>query len=709
MTTTLVSFGLKRFTRSRHRCQGKPAGFLWRWRVVGLIFALGWFASLGGVKAADDVFNLQVDLQLGPAPAGGDERQVVGFTASQNTGGFAGASFENNEVLKSVVRKLNPPKLRLPVALDHLIAALQTLDNNDGRIWLGVSSFSPTDDFPRVLISYRYEKKPFVIDVHLQNEDVASTPATVVLPTTPEVSVLYRGTPLSTASSLAVAASNAGKTALGIALRQGLVVGGAPGDIDAIRRSLTETFLIPVPNKAQEYRASTSGGVAIGVVVNPVFVPKTISIELDGWKVYEAHQSAGIAARLKAKREVHEGEIREELASLLPSQQSLITATDVVTWQKSELGQKYGLSPLRYENENLVLSAADFASVDTYAFDIGASYDATDGVQGVGSARVLHDKRTHLELGVEVSAGAKAESETVNARWMPQKNIAGWSLIATATAGSHKNDESHFGTTAGGEGIEWRRWITDVGFTAQRNRGDPETGRWKSGVSAGLHLVHTDDRFDATAVPAAIQQPDSYAEAAGEWEVATLVGPSKHTLILDSRARFAQSTKDLGGNYDYDLSEAIVTGSLTAGGDRPRWKITTTIRGGRLRGAAPLGRQFRAGGNDGWIRGLQEGELIGSKYWAQSFAVGPDISSLLGGITEGKGPIFLQVFYDWGRVATDSHAWRTAQGYGVSVLLDKMPVGTVTAALSLGYAYSPESRVDRRGSFFVHLDFPFVH
>jgi hypothetical protein len=297
----------------------------------------------------------------------------------------------------------------------------------------------------------------------------------------------------------------------------------------------------------------------------------------------------------------------------------------------------------------------------------------------------------------------------LNAKWMPRKNVEGWSLAATATTGSRKNDEAHFGSTAGGDGVEWRRWMTDIGFTARRNTGEAEAGRWKSELSAGLHVIHADDRFDSKAVPAAAELPDSLVELRTEWRLATLTSGAKHAFTLDARARVAESTKGLDGNYDYNLGEALFTAELVAGaGGHPAWQITATNRAGRLRGRAPLSQQFRAGGNDGWIRGLREGELIGTSYWAQSLAAGPDVSSLLGGGTEGKSPIFLLAFYDWGQVETDTKTWRTAQSYGMAVHLDKMPVGDATASLLLGYAYSPDSRADRHGSFFVRLDLPFI-
>jgi hypothetical protein len=139
-----------------------------------------------------------------------------------------------------------------------------------------------------------------------------------------------------------------------------------------------------------------------------------------------------------------------------------------------------------------------------------------------------------------------------------------------------------------------------------------------------------------------------------------------------------------------------------------RYGLTNRVelRGGTIHGRAPLTAEFRAGGDDGWIRGLREGELTGRKFSAASLTFGRDFSALLGKKAAEMKPTF-EIFHDHGRIDDSRGRQRTANGYGVALAV-RLPIGATRARISAGYAYSPESKLDRYGSSFVRVSMPFA-
>ncbi|ACB73653.1 hypothetical protein Oter_0363 [Opitutus terrae PB90-1] len=675
-----------------------------------LALLLAWVAT---GTAAETPFGVIVDVTLDPG-AGGEPGAAGVLRLDPQTSVVArdDVRFETLPALKAAKETLTRVQVPPGTSLDGLAHVIQEQDS--AREWLGWLMLRPSPRFPRVCLLYRARAQPFTIELHVRGEQPDAPPVTRALPDNPGVLVSYRGTPDSPVALLAPGVLTAAAQAWQIARANGYLPDGPPGDKVAISAQLQDAFLLGVPNPGEEvYSAQEKSGRALGLRVQPVFVPREIRVELTHWRALEAGEPPAIAAQLARKRTAREAAIRTRLAPHLPAAYGLVTPAMVESWRATPVGREFEVSATRYEDETLVLGAIDAYSTQRIIAEIGVTYGATEGLQGTGQVEVVHEHRTHLEAGVEASYGDEADAQAARFAWRPRQPVGDWELNVAGSASARRDRAALFGTATTTRPVDWRRWVADVGFTARQRVAEPEPGRWTSAASAGIHLVHADDAFAvAAAVPAGVAQPDSRVELKAEWRAATLLRASGHRLEMSTQLRLAQASEALAGNYDYGLGDVAVNASLvTARAAGPRWKLMSTTRVGRLRGDAPLGQLFRAGGDEGWIRGLQEGELAGRSYWAQSFAAGPDIAALLGRDEDTGGDrraIFLLAFYDVGEVEDATRGWRSAQGMGVAAHLADLPLGPQKGALTLGYAYSPDSAQEPHGAVFVRFELPFV-
>jgi len=251
--------------------------------------------------------------------------------------------------------------------------------------------------------------------------------------------------------------------------------------------------------------------------------------------------------------------------------------------------------------------------------------------------------------------------------------------------------------------VSWEHWQARIGVTAKR---EEINTRVKSVYALSASFVHSDDMFES-ATPVS-ENPDTAIELKAAGTFSRPLGKQGRRVNLTALARFAQSFESLGGHYGGRLGEGRLTADYTTPVHGRSWKIAATLRGGEIDGDLPLAGEFRAGGENGWLRGLREGEFSGRTYWAQSFSAGPELSFLSGGKDSGRPPVYLQCFADFGRVREASGSWQSLEGYGVALNLSDLPLDEkgLTGSLYLGYAYSPDSEADRHGSVFVRLDIP---
>jgi hypothetical protein len=687
----------------------------WR-RWLAVLIGLGDLAGSANAQPGA-AYDLGAEVVLAHPPGEPAAWQIVEFSAQGDVvPNFPNANYENRPgfSLDQVSDKLNKaPRLNFPIRVENLAAVLQAKDPT--HEWLPPEIVAPREGYQFILLHYRAPGQAFTVALHLQGETVTAPPATVSLQVNPPVDVTYRPTATLDIASLKAPATEAAKAALGIALAQGLVPGGALGDERALERELTARFRLGgVRDTGVNYSAGQREGRAVQLEVQPVYIPAKITIELANWISLEDQDQWDAASieRLRKKRRQRETDIRQELNGVLPAGVALATQPLVAEWQNSALGKKYSLVPLRYERDTLVLGASAVSSRDDYEATAGAAYGATDGLQGTGSFHFAHERRLHLKFDLDASSGAEADSFHATVQTAPAKPIHGWTLNTDADFESLHRDEAYFGAATANAPVRWKNWRGHLGLTASRGPGDPAlvAGKWPSTFTLALRLVHTDDEFAADAtLPPHADEPDSSAELKASWRTSTLLSRGQTKLRLGAQVRLSHALTTLNGNYDYRLAEGAVRASLVTGATAGRtWKITATTRAGRIDGVAPLATFFRAGGDDGWIRGLREGELIGHSYWAQSLAVGPEISAFFGDAAAGGPTAFLLAGCDYGEVQDLGGARHAARGYSLAVNLDAMPLAKdLTADLYLGYAYSPESRVDRHGAFFVRLDLPF--
>ncbi len=127
-------------------------------------------------------------------------------------------------------------------------------------------------------------------------------------------------------------------------------------------------------------------------------------------------------------------------------------------------------------------------------------------------------------------------------------------------------------------------------------------------------------------------------------------------------------------------------------------------RAGTMSGDTPYSALFRLGGNDG-VRGLEEAELTAESYLGSSQEAGVRVSRIIPSFKQDT--VYLTIFHDWMRARRPDPAQAestAAHGYGIALELERISVpGGKLGRFSFGYAYSPDSRLNKRGT--IHAEF----
>ena len=203
-------------------------------------------------------------------------------------------------------------------------------------------------------------------------------------------------------------------------------------------------------------------------------------------------------------------------------------------------------------------------------------------------------------------------------------------------------------------------------------------------------------------------------------------------LNVSFNGRLQRGFRLFGADYKYNKASASVTFEAFFGSSSPRdyffryTRVMSTATHG-----TPVFELFRLGG-PGSVRGIEEGEFIGRKMSADQFEVGINVLLLwqwiarnnaakdlqrdeCEGEVESALPVdlsktYLKVFYDLGRI-NDQDSFSTgpvrlsARGYGLAFELRQL--GGQDINLTIGYAYSPESRLHRSGTVYTGVSYSF--
>lgn len=653
------------------------------------------------LHAADD-YAFYAWLTLEAAPAAGEGWTVTQVEGDTSTSPSPSSDFE--PIQKRMAIRQGMSRVTPPFKLSELTDKLSALDAK--RNWLAPDSLQPQPGRQRVLLRYRNAAVGFTVDVRVFGNDSAATSSSVPLDPGQGLSATHRATGVEGNDAFARAVSDAATRALSVAQAHGLVPGGTPGDHDAIRNALQAEFLLRSTDNP-DYRPNAPDGQAIGLLVQPVAIPRHIAVELTNWIALEKDWDAASIAALRRKRLKEEAELRDLLVPVPRGQHVLVTNDLLKRWKDTPQARAVELMEDRYEGDTLTLRAVKPPSRQDLVVALGFEYDATNGLVGGASAGIVHEKTAHLELNLEYKGGADSSVAKGFLRWKPRKKNSDWTPKLEASAESRSNDRAYFGQALSGNSMAWEHWQARTGLTLKRDMPPlSEVARKiRAGYSFSALLAHTDDEFE-TAIPVA-DEPDTRWEIKATTHFAVPIGREGTRLNVNAHARFTQSIERLGGHYDGRVGEARVSLSYVTVIGRMTWKAIAETRAGRVEGNAPLTGEFRAGGDEGWIRGLREGELTGREFRVHSFAAGPLLPFLSGAKDSGRPPVYLLGFVDTGRVRETAGAWRSAEGYGVALNLDDMGIGGgKTAALTFGYAYSPASLTDRHGSLFVRFDVP---
>ena len=172
---------------------------------------------------------------------------------------------------------------------------------------------------------------------------------------------------------------------------------------------------------------------------------------------------------------------------------------------------------------------------------------------------------------------------------------------------------------------------------------------------------------------------------------------------------------------DFTFTQLLVSAQATLyfGASHPRdFFVRFRKAMGTSTGATPLFELFRLGGSDN-TRGLEQGEQVGRKIafeqseagisarqivsWFQPAPRASDADKTPKASPIDLSKIYVKGFYDRGRASATGNFsdlfWfhHGAKGYGIALELANISAGNKRIALTVGYAWSPDSALHRRG------------
>ncbi len=191
---------------------------------------------------------------------------------------------------------------------------------------------------------------------------------------------------------------------------------------------------------------------------------------------------------------------------------------------------------------------------------------------------------------------------------------------------------------------------------------------------------------------------------------------------IDASLSGEVAPSSLSDHFNYTKWQAAVEATFWFGWKDSRdFFLRQNLRNGSLFGTTPALSLFRLGGNES-VRGLQEGELAGRSVLSTTTELGYGLARLgqriFGNPTNSAAgtPLddsYLKGFFDYGRTSQNgsiSSPWHEGSGavsYGAAVEISKPDGVQLPTSLSLGYAYSPQSKLHRGGMVFVSAGFAF--
>lgn len=606
----------------------------------------------------------------------------------------------------------------VPFAFEELARKISAVDTK--RRWFEPSPVPSAAGIVHVYIKYRYVPSVYTIIMQAAGDD-ATTSAPLIPVALDQGVILELHGPRAANPDFQVAAKAAAESALKIAQDYHAGPGLPPpvtADLNALSRALQSAFFISRYGGSQLYQPRLEGSTRlVGLDVKPVFIPGAVDFELAAWKTYE--KTPGLSnsriKRLETKRTNREREIKGEFAQAGVLNAPFVNEAVLKVWSDSVPGRRYEPVFDRTEGDQMIFTVSDAPKIMTLEATFGASYNAEDRAQATSSYAFALQHYFNTAIHLDGAYGTKADSFSGAISLAPSKPMRGWRLNINAKAARERRDEAYFDGLNNGGPVHWRKSHLEATLAASRPAPIfttiPATA-WHTDLMANLAFRQEDAAIrEPLPLPADAVSPAS-SVALGLEVRSTRTFPNTHnSIMIAARTQVARSLgSDNSGRFT--RQETALTFNYISHPDKGRgWKSQAELRYGTVAGRAPLAEQFQAGG-DTWLRGLQEGEIAGSGYFAGSIATGPNVSALFGGKDDGKTqPAYILVFIDAGRVrdrigAGTGGLARTAHGYGVEVNLEQMPLGDFSADLVLGYAYSPESRINRHGTFFIRIDLP---
>lgn len=190
---------------------------------------------------------------------------------------------------------------------------------------------------------------------------------------------------------------------------------------------------------------------------------------------------------------------------------------------------------------------------------------------------------------------------------------------------------------------------------------------------------------------------------------------SHYALSIETRLQ--RGMRLWGADYGYGRIWLTGRGEVIFGFSAPKDLLLRHIEGaGWSSAATPVFELFRLGG-PGVLRGIEDGESIGQRLTMRQTELGVGLAALrriFGWQGAGRNDgldlsnVYLKGFIDQARVAGIANGQR-AIGYGTALELRDLPAGSDGRRLnlSIGYGFSPQSRLHRSGTLITSVALSF--
>ncbi len=468
-----------------------------------------------------------------------------------------------------------------------------------------------------------------------------------------------------------------------------------------------------------------------------------LEIHLTNWRDRDAElrkESAEAANKYQDRCANREKEIRDGFMSFLPDVPVFTTAQlsgSKKAWEKKSKTEftknTIESRPGESLNNVLVLEATEPPRIFTVELSLGLRYSTEKNFQGTASIAAdnllnLNDKlKFEGALGNEADEAAASWTGTISRFNDPR--YSGKYSLAGSYATNNKAPLGQISTTLVKE-TTWDAQISvalnfdsflpqDQAAFESQAAGRKMTRFW-TGLSLGGNLQSYQNNGNTNSASKLDRATNSVILGGvlgltQDWrsDVALFLGYATGRL----RANAEEGIYALWGEDNFTKLTFFPEVEIFFGPakDRRDFFLRLTGKVGFSCGTLPYAALFRLGGKDG-VRGLESTELTGDAYLGTSEEMGVRFSFFVNSETAKKikvidlNNLYLKFFHDWMQtrgnngIPDPTQSGRaTVNGFGAAVEMNRITIGQSLGKFAFGYAYSPDSELNRGGAVYVEL------